>query len=94
MKPLLLVKEISLPPWYGRDKRCLEVMILVADQRVGPPRKILFSQEINVAHRIEIQIFYTTVFSYEITWGEFGPDCIGKSRKFFSRMLRAFQLTN
>ena len=41
MKPLLLVKEICLPPWYGRDKRCLEVMILVLDQRVGPPRKIL-----------------------------------------------------
>merc|ERR1712037_607659 len=59
MKPLFLVKEISLPPWYGRDKRCLEVMILFSDQRVGPPRKIFFCQEINVAHRIEIQIFYT-----------------------------------
>ena len=49
MKPLLLVKEICLPPWYGRDKRCLEVMILVLDQRVGPPRRLL-SRKSTLSH--------------------------------------------
>ena len=51
MKPLLLVKEISLPPWYGRDKRCLEVMILVLDQRVGPPRRIV-SRKSTLSHQV------------------------------------------
>ena len=93
MKPLLLVKEICLPPWYGRDKRCLEVMILVSDQRVDPPRKIL-SRKSTLLTELKYKSFIQLPFHTRCTWGEFGPDRIGKSRKFFSRMLRAFQLTN
>ena len=62
MKPLLLVKEISLPPWYGRDKRCLEVMILDSDQRVGPPRKIFFFRKSTLLTELKYKSFIQLSF--------------------------------
>ena len=63
---------------HGGDDSCL-------GPKGGSSKENLF-QEINIAHRIEIQNFYITAFSFAIICGEFVPDCIRKSGKFFSRI--------
>ena len=68
---------------HGGDDSCL-------GPRGWPSKGNPFSED-NIAQRIEIQIFYTTAFSFKITWREFVLDFIGKSHKFFSRILRTFQ---
>ena len=102
MKPLLLVKEICLLPWYGRDKRCLEVMILVLDQRVGPPRTILSRKSTllsELKYKSFIQLpFHTRLRGENLPWialesrANSFQGCFGHSSLQIRRNNKSFQL--